>query len=158
LIGDRGEFPLNRGDLPVENHSQLAKFQNYQGNFSIWGQKTVFPAQPQPMYHSHSKTERQVGGNRAVIQFSTGDNPMPVPSVDLRQHARHTKKRLVLAGLGLIFIVGTVLIAATYGTPAAGCGLAFFLAAMVPVTLVILVLYFLQWLADRIKNGDSREG
>jgi Na+/proline symporter len=83
---------------------------------------------------------------------------MPTPPIDLRKHAKQTKKRLVWAGLGLIFVVGVVLIALTYGTPAAGCGLAFFLAAMVPVALVILVLYFLQWLVDRTKNDDSRGG
>jgi hypothetical protein len=83
---------------------------------------------------------------------------MTIPPVDLRQHARQTKKRLIGAGLVLIFAVGTGLIALTYGTPAAGCGLAFFLAAMVPVGLVVLVLYILQWLANRINHGDSHNG
>jgi hypothetical protein len=74
--------------------------------------------------------------------------------LDLREHARQTKRRLIAAGLGLIFGLGTILIAVTYGTPAAGCGLAFLLAAMIPVGLVGLVLFLLQWIADRA-NKDN---
>jgi phage shock protein PspC (stress-responsive transcriptional regulator) len=43
----------------------------------------------------------------------------------------------------------------TYGTPAAACGLAFLLFAMIPVGLVSLVLYVLQWLVNRSEKGDS---
>ena len=80
---------------------------------------------------------------------------MANPTVDLRQHARQTRRRLILAGLGLTFALGTVLIAFTYGTPAAGCGLAFFLAAMIPVALIALVLFILQWIVDRAVKKDS---
>jgi len=79
---------------------------------------------------------------------------MAKPPVDLRKHARETKKRLIGAGLGMIFGLGTILIAFTYGTPAAGCGLAFFLVALIPVVLIALVLYLLQWIAVRSqRNG-----
>jgi SNF family Na+-dependent transporter len=77
------------------------------------------------------------------------------PPVDLRKHARQTKRRLILAGLGLAFILGTILIAFTYGTPAAGCGLAFFLVAMIPVALIGLVLFVLQWITDRSTKDRS---
>ena len=54
----------------------------------------------------------------------------------------------------MIFGLGTILIAFTYGTPAAGCGLAFFLVALIPVVLIALVLYLLQWIAVRSqRNG-----
>ena len=75
--------------------------------------------------------------------------------VDLRNHARQTKKRLVAGGLIIIFLLGIILIAVTYGTPAAACGLAFFLAAMIPVGMISLVLFLLQWVAERSERNDS---
>lgn len=74
--------------------------------------------------------------------------------IDLRDHARQTKKRLVAGGLIIIFLLGTILIAVTYGTPAAGCGLAFFLVAMIPVGLISLVLFLLQWITERSHKDD----
>jgi hypothetical protein len=75
--------------------------------------------------------------------------------VDIRKHSRQTKKRLVAGGLGLVIVFGTILIAVTYGTPAAGCGLAFFLVALIPVALIILVLSLLQWIAERSEKNNS---
>ncbi len=83
---------------------------------------------------------------------------MQVPPVDLRDHARQTTRRLVAGGLGLFFVVGIILIAVTYGTPAAACGLSFFVLAMLPVGLISLVLAGLQWVSDRAKKNDSGEG
>ena len=78
--------------------------------------------------------------------------------MDLRRHSRQTKSRLVVGGLLLTFGLGTILIAVTYGIPAAGCGLSLLLAAMIPVGLIGLVLFLLQWLAQRIDgNGSSGE-
>jgi hypothetical protein len=101
------------------------------------------------MYHSHSKTERQVGQAMRVLQFSTRIAAMTNSPLDLRRHSQQTKKRLVIGGLALTFVLGTVLIAVTYGTPAAGCGLGFFAVALIPVALIFLVLSILQWIADR---------
>jgi hypothetical protein len=81
-----------------------------------------------------------------------------IPPVDLRNHARQTKRRLAAGGLILTLGVGTVLIAVTYGTPAAGCGIAFFLAALVPIGLIVLALYFMQWLVDRADREDAKGG
>jgi hypothetical protein len=83
---------------------------------------------------------------------------MGVPPVDLRRHARQTQRRLIAGGLGLVFVVGTVLIAVTYGTPAAGCGLAFLLVAMIPIGLISLILFGLQWILDRAKKDDAEGG
>jgi hypothetical protein len=69
--------------------------------------------------------------------------------IDLREHSRQTRRRLVLGGLGLVFLVGIGLIALTYGTPAAVCGVTALLVALVPVGLILLILAILQWLADR---------
>jgi predicted phage tail protein len=83
---------------------------------------------------------------------------MSIPPVDLRHHARQTKRRLFAGGLGLVFVVGTVLIAVTYGTPAAGCGVAFFLVALIPIGLISLVLAGLQWISNRSKQDDAEGG
>ena len=83
---------------------------------------------------------------------------MDVPPVDIRNHSRQTKRRLIAGGLVLFFVVGTVLIAVTYGTPAAGCGLGFFLVAMIPIGLISLVLAGLQWASDRSKQDDGHNG
>ncbi|MBN2085954.1 MAG: hypothetical protein JW748_12110 [Anaerolineales bacterium] len=83
---------------------------------------------------------------------------MGVPPVDLRNHSRQTKRRLMAGGLALFFVVGTVFIAATYGTPAAGCGLAFFLAALMPIGLIGLVLAGLQWVLERAGRDDTESG
>ncbi len=83
---------------------------------------------------------------------------MGVPPVDLRGHSRQTSRRLIAGGLGLFFVFGTILIAVTYGTPAAVCGLAFFVVAMIPVALISLVLAGLQWISDRSKKDDADGG
>ncbi|MGB7537975.1 MAG: hypothetical protein WBM17_05515 [Anaerolineales bacterium] len=83
---------------------------------------------------------------------------MSVPPVDIRHHARQTRRRLIAGGLGLFFVIGSVLIAVTYGTSAAVCGLAFFLLAMIPIGLISLVLFGLQWISDRSKRDDAKGG
>ncbi len=83
---------------------------------------------------------------------------MGEPPVDLRSHSRQTQRRLIAGGLGLFFVIGTILIAVTYGTPAAACGLGFFVLAMIPVALISLVLAGLQWITDRSKKDDSGNG
>ncbi len=80
---------------------------------------------------------------------------MTIPPLDLRKHAQQTKRRLIVAGLALTFVLGTLLIALTYGTPAAGCGLAFFFVAMIPVGLIALALFILQWITDRMEKHDT---
>jgi len=73
---------------------------------------------------------------------------------DLRKYSAQTKNRLVWIGLGLIGLLGILLIVLTYGTPAAGCGTAVFLGALVPVGLIILFLRLLQWIVDRSEKND----
>jgi hypothetical protein len=80
---------------------------------------------------------------------------MKTTPLDLREHARQTKRRLILAGAALIVVLGAVLIAATYGTPAAGCGLAVIALAAIPVGLIVLVLWILQRAADRMDRNGS---
>jgi hypothetical protein len=74
--------------------------------------------------------------------------------IDLRKYTAQTKNRLVWAGLGLFGLLGILLILLTYGTPAAGCGMAFFLAALLPIGLIVLFLRILQWIVDRSDKND----
>jgi hypothetical protein len=74
--------------------------------------------------------------------------------IDLRKYAAQTKNRLVWVGLGLIGLLSIFLILLTYGTPAAGCGAAIFLGALLPVGLIVLFLRILQWIVDRSGKND----
>jgi fatty acid desaturase len=73
----------------------------------------------------------------------------------LRKFAAQTRRRLLFAGLVLILLIGSVLIALTYGTPAAGCAIASFIIALIPVGAIVLFLWFLQWIVRRGENDDS---
>jgi Na+/proline symporter len=79
---------------------------------------------------------------------------MSKPIIDLRRYSQETKKRLIWGGLALIFIVGLALIALTYGTPSALCGLAFLLLGLLPIALILLILAVLQWLTNRLDKDD----
>jgi hypothetical protein len=72
--------------------------------------------------------------------------------MDLRRHAAQTRRRLIMGGLFLILVVGAGLIAITYGTPAAACGISVFLIALVPVFLIVCFLALLQWILRRVDN------
>ncbi|MFN2297199.1 MAG: hypothetical protein ACK2UB_00010 [Anaerolineales bacterium] len=73
---------------------------------------------------------------------------------DLREHSRQTKKRLAVSGVILTVLLGTLLIAFLYGTPAAGCGLVFFFTLLIPVALIIFILSLLQWI---VKDSDGHD-
>ena len=80
---------------------------------------------------------------------------MPEEPTDLRQHAAQTRRRLITGGLLLIIVVGAGLIALTYGTPAAVCGISVFLIALIPVFLIVCFLLFLQWIVHRAERQDE---
>jgi hypothetical protein len=73
---------------------------------------------------------------------------------DLRAYSARTKRRLMWGGIGLIFLVGTILIIMMYGPLAGLCGIAFFLIALIPVGLVAAILAVFQWIVQRA-NRDS---
>jgi membrane protein implicated in regulation of membrane protease activity len=81
---------------------------------------------------------------------------MTMKPTDLRTHSSQTRKRLVAGGLILMIIAGAGLIAVTYGTPAAACGLGVFLVALVPVAIISLFLLFLQWIVSRMERGSEK--
>ena len=63
---------------------------------------------------------------------------------DMRKFATQTNVRLILGGLGLLFVVGLGLIALIYGPNAALMGFLCLLGGMVPVGLVALVMFGLD--------------
>lgn len=63
---------------------------------------------------------------------------------DIRKFATQTNVRLILGGLGLLFVVGLGLIALIYGPNAALMGFLCLLGGMVPVGLVVLVMFGLD--------------
>ena len=68
---------------------------------------------------------------------------------DLRQYARQTNVRLAAAALVLLFGVGLGLIYVIYGPGAAGVGLLCLLGALVPIVLILLALYGIDWIVRR---------
>jgi uncharacterized SAM-binding protein YcdF (DUF218 family) len=68
---------------------------------------------------------------------------------DLRKYARQTNVRLGFGMAFLLLVVGTVLIYALYGSYAALMGVFCLLAALVPIGLIFLSLWLLDWIQQR---------
>ncbi|MGD0708403.1 MAG: hypothetical protein ABSA51_08110 [Anaerolineaceae bacterium] len=68
-------------------------------------------------------------------------------STDLRKYARTTTFRVILGGLGLVFIIGDGLIYWFYGSAAAISGLLCIGAGLAPVLLILFILWLLEWIA-----------
>jgi hypothetical protein len=71
---------------------------------------------------------------------------------DLRSYAKSTVFRLILGALVLIFVVGETIIYLIYGSTAATTGFICFTAGVVPVILVLLSLWLIDWVARKNKN------
>ncbi|OGO11560.1 MAG: hypothetical protein A2Y53_04275 [Chloroflexi bacterium RBG_16_47_49] len=74
-------------------------------------------------------------------------------SRDLRQYARKTNLRLIIGFLLILFIVGDGLIYLFYGQAAAIMGVICLLAALIPVILILMALWFIDWIVRR-NNPD----
>ena len=70
-------------------------------------------------------------------------------SRDLRKFNRQTTIRLIIGALILLFTVGLGLIFFIYGPNAAVSSLICMLAGMVPVALIIIILWGLDWIVKR---------
>ena len=68
---------------------------------------------------------------------------------DLRLYARQTNVRLAAAAVVLLFGVGLALIYFIYGSGAAVVGLLCLLGALVPVVLILIALYGIDWIVRR---------
>jgi hypothetical protein len=72
---------------------------------------------------------------------------------DLRKYARDTNARLIVGALFFLFILGIGLIWLIYGAGAALMGFLCLLGAFVPIGLIFLALYLLDWITKRA-GGD----
>jgi len=72
---------------------------------------------------------------------------------DIRKYARQTNFRLGV-GMGfLLFVVGIALIYFIYGKSAAMLGLLCLLAALIPIGLIFLTLWLLDWIQQRANRS-----
>ena len=72
---------------------------------------------------------------------------------DLRKYARQTNIRLGIGAALLLLIVGTALIYWFYGLGAAIGGLLCLVAGMVPIALIFLSLWLLDWIQKRANRS-----
>ena len=70
---------------------------------------------------------------------------------DLRVYARQTNVRLAAGALFLLFIVGIGLIYLIYGAGAASVGLLCLLGSLVPIALIFIALYGIDWIVKRAR-------
>jgi hypothetical protein len=72
---------------------------------------------------------------------------------DLRQYARQTNVRLVVGFILLLFIVGDGLIFIFIGKGAALMGLVCLGGVALPLLLIVLALWLIDWIARRNNQG-----
>jgi len=72
---------------------------------------------------------------------------------DLRKYARQTNVRLGIGMALLLLIVGLALIYYLYGLGAALMGLTCLLGALIPIALIFLSLWLLDWIQKRANRS-----
>ncbi len=72
---------------------------------------------------------------------------------DLREYAKHTNIQLIVGAFLLLFGVGTGLIYLIYGPGAAGIGFLCLLGGLLPIALILVALYGMDWI---VKRGRSK--
>lgn len=75
-----------------------------------------------------------------------------MPPRDLRSYTRQTNVRLVIGAVLLFLIVGEGLIYWRYGPAAAVSGLMCFGIGLVPLGLILVVLWMMDWIVKRAKS------
>jgi hypothetical protein len=68
---------------------------------------------------------------------------------DLREYAKHTNIQLIVGAFILLFGVGTGLIYLIWGPGAAGIGFMCMLGGLLPIALILVALYGMDWIAKR---------
>jgi hypothetical protein len=68
---------------------------------------------------------------------------------DLRKYTKQTNARLMIGAFVLLYVVGTALIYSIYGTGAAVMGLLCLLAALVPMGLIALAMWIIDYVAKK---------
>ena len=74
-------------------------------------------------------------------------------SRDLRQYAKQTNIRLIIGFILVLFLIGDGLILLFFGKGAAIMGLICIIAALLPVVLIIMALWIIDWIARRNNPG-----
>jgi hypothetical protein len=74
-------------------------------------------------------------------------------SRDLRRYARQTNFRLIVGFILLLFIVGDGLIYWFYGQGAALMGLLCLVGVSMPLALILIALWIIDWVANQNKTG-----
>lgn len=75
-------------------------------------------------------------------------------SRDLRKYTTQTNFRLLVGAFVLLFVVGLGLIWLIYGLPAAITGLLCLLGSLVPIGLIWLFMFGLDWLLKKANPDD----
>ena len=70
---------------------------------------------------------------------------------DLRDYAKNTNIRLGVGAFILLFVLGTALIYFIYGPGAAAFGLICFLGGLIPIALIFLALYGIDWIVKHAR-------
>ena len=70
-------------------------------------------------------------------------------SRDLRKYMKDTNTRILISAFALLFIIGLGLIWAIYGFSAAVSAFLCLLGALVPIALIFLALFGLDWILKR---------
>lgn len=73
---------------------------------------------------------------------------------DLRKYTSQTNFRLLVGAFVLLFVVGIALIGFIYGLPAAISGFLCLLGALVPIGLIWLFLFGIDWLVKKANPDD----
>jgi hypothetical protein len=68
---------------------------------------------------------------------------------DLRKYSRQTNVRLIIGFLLVLFFIGDGLIFLFYGQGAAMMGFICLLAGISPVILIVISLWFIDWIVRR---------
>ncbi len=70
---------------------------------------------------------------------------------DLREYAKQTNSQRAIGAFFLLFVVGLGLIYWIYGPGAAGFGLLCLLGALVPIGLIFLAIYGMDWIVKHAR-------
>ncbi|MDO8752421.1 MAG: hypothetical protein Q7J80_00890 [Anaerolineales bacterium] len=74
-------------------------------------------------------------------------------SRDLRKYVKETNTRILIGAFVLLFVIGLGLIWAIYGFSAAVAGFLCLLGALVPIALIFLALFGLDWIVKRANRN-----
>ncbi len=70
---------------------------------------------------------------------------------DLREYAKQTNIQLGIAALVLLFGIGLGLIYVIYGPGAAGLGFLCLLGGLVPIAIILIVLFGIDWIVKHAR-------